>query len=127
MRKRKKVILFVVVPFFLLLAIGISYAWRAFPIISGYGAKNMASAIYLQHRSPEEILKEDLGEFPISVGSFTVDERDSSVTGTVWGFAKQKAIYRKGLGCTLINSFGEAEVRKQHVVLPPAPITNQDS
>lgn len=127
MRKRKKVILFVVVPFFLLLAIGISYAWHAFPIISGYGAKNMASAVYVQHRSPEEILKEDLGEFPISLGSFTVDEKDSSVTGTVWGFAKQKAIYRKGLGCTLINSFSEAQVRKQHFVLPSAPITNQDS
>src|SRR5215217_317789 len=110
MRIRKKIILFVLVPLLLLLTIGISYAWRAFPIISGYGAKNMASGVYLQHRSPQEILKEDLGEFPISLGFFTVDAKDSSVTGTVWGFAKRKVIYRKGLGCTLINGFSEAQM-----------------
>ena len=72
---------------------GVWYAWHAFPAISGYGAKNMCSAVYLQHRNPADIIREDLGDFPLSLGSFTLNEKDSYVTGSVWGFAKRKAIY----------------------------------
>lgn len=110
-----------------ILVIGMVYAWRAFPIISGYGAKNLASAVYLQHRKPADVIKEDLGDFPLSLGTFTVNENDSSVTGSVWGFAKCKAIYREGLGCTLIKDFSEAEIKAQHFELPKKPILNTDS
>lgn len=120
MRLRKKISLSVFLLLLLLLVVGIIYAWQAFPIISGYGAKNMASAVYLQHRKPADILKEDLGVFPFALASYTVNEKDSSVTGSVWGFAKRKAIYREGLGCTLINDFSEAEIRAQRFVLPTA-------
>jgi CubicO group peptidase (beta-lactamase class C family) len=117
MRIFKKILLAISIIFLIGLLSGIWYAWRAFPIISGYGAKNMASALYLQHRKPEDILREDLGRFPLSLGNFTVDEADSSVTGSVWGLAKRKAIYRKGLGCTLINGYSEAAIRSQRFAL----------
>ena len=61
---------------------GTWYAWKVFPLISGYGSKNMCSAVYLQHRDPKDILREDLGSFPESLGTFTVNKDDSSVTGT---------------------------------------------
>ena len=118
MRLRKKVGLSALLLLLILLAVGIVYAWQAFPIISGYGAKNMASAIYVQHRKPADILKEDLGDFPLSLGSYSINEKDSSVTGSLWGFAKRKAIYRQGLGCTLINDLSETEIKKQHFNLP---------
>ena len=127
MRLRKKILMFVSLALLLLIVIGIWYAWRAFPIIAGYGAKNMASAIYVQHRKPADILREDLGGFPFSVGTYEVNEKDSSVTGSVWGFAKRKAIFRHGLGCTLINDFAESAVRSQHFMLASAPTTNYDS
>ncbi|MDN3656833.1 serine hydrolase [Ferruginibacter paludis] len=103
------------------------FAWLAFPAISGYGAKNLCSAVYLQHRDAGEVIKDDLAEFPLSLGSFIVNKTDSSVTGSVWGFAKRKAIYRKGLGCTLINDFTEEQVRSQSFLLPPPVAVNQDS
>ena len=127
MRLRKKIMWLVFLLLFLLLVIGIGYAWRAFPIISGYGAKNMASAIYLQHRQPAAVLQEDLGGFPFSLATFTVNEEDSSVTGSVWGLAKRKAIYRKGVGCTLINDLGEDQIRAQRFVLPAAAPASKDS
>lgn len=127
MRLRKTIKWFVFTLLFLVLLAGIIYAWQAFPIISGYGAKNMASAIYLQHRKPADILKEDLADFPISLGTFTWNLQDSSVTGSVWGFAKKKAIYRKGLGCTLVNDWSEAEIRRQDFALPPFPQQNLDT
>src|SRR6185436_20671749 len=36
-------------------------------------------------------------------------------------------IYRKGVGCTLINDFTETEIRKQQFVLPAKPSINSDS
>lgn len=127
MRLRKKILSIIGLFVLILLLYGVWYAWRAFPIISGYGAKNMASAIYLQHRKPADILKEDLGSFPLSVGTFKVNEEDSSVTGSVWGLAKRKAIYRKGLGCTLINDFSENDIRHQRFALPVSQRPNTDS
>src|SRR4030095_13857184 len=108
----------------------IAFAWLAFsvfPAVSGYGSKNLCSAVYLQHRNPEDVIKEDLGGFPLSIGTFTVNEKDSSVTGSVWGLAKRKTIFRKGIGCTVINDFTEEEIRKQQFSLPSKPVINADS
>ncbi len=102
-------------------------AWKVFPAVSGYGAKNMCSAVFLQHRQPEAISREDLGRFPLSLGTFVLNHQDSSVTGTVWGFAKRKAIYRKQVGCTLINDLSEKEVRAQLFVIPSPPLSNPDT
>jgi len=122
MKKRKVIVRTILTLLLLVAAYGVWYAWRAFPIISGYGSKNMCSAVFLQHRNVKDVLREDLGDFPLSLGTFTVDEKDSSVTGSVWGFAKRKTIYRKGVGCTLINDFTESEMRAQHFSLPAKPV-----
>ncbi len=127
MKIRKIIIRTFLILFLLIIIFGVRYAWRAFPIISGYGSKNMCSAIFLQHRNPTDILREDLGDFPLSLGTFTVNEKDSSVTGSVWGFAKRKTIFRKGVGCTLINGFSEAEIKAQPFYIPAAPVVNMDS
>jgi len=114
----------------ILLILIIVFVWLSFtvfPAISGYGSKNLCSAVYLQHRNPTDVIKEDLGDFPLKLGTFTVNEKDSSVTGSVWGLAKRKSIYRKGIGCTLINDFTETEIRKQQFVLPAKPSINSDS
>lgn len=111
----------------LILVAAVIIAWKVFPAVSGYGAKNMASAIYLQHRNPKDVIKEDLADFPKSLGTYSFDDKDSSVTASVWGFAKRKAIYRKGLGATLINDFTEEEVRSQSFNLPAKPNINSDT
>jgi hypothetical protein len=114
----------------ILLILIIVFVWLSytvFPAISGYGSKNLCSAVYLQHRNPTDVIKEDLGDFPLSLGTFTVNEKDSSVTGSVWGLAKRKTIYRNGVGCTLINDLTEDEIRKQQFVLPAKPSINSDS
>lgn len=127
MKIRKLIVRSVLGLLALLLIGGIWYAWRAFPIISGYGSKNMCSAVFLQHRSPKDVLREDLGSFPLSLGSFTVNEKDSSVTGSVFGFAKRKTIYRKGIGCTIVNDFTEAEIKAQRFTIPAAPAIKADT
>ena len=124
---RKTVKRTVFVLLFLIIVAIVVIAWKVFPAISGYGAKNMASAIYLQHRNPKDVIREDLADFPKSLGSYEFDEKDSSVTASVWGLAKRKAIYRKGLGATLINDFTEAQVKAQVFNLPAKPNINLDT
>lgn len=100
------------------LVYGIYYAWFAFPLISGYSAKNACSCIFLQGRTKENVKEQELSGFPFSLGSLSVNEKDSSVTGSVVGMAKRKAIYRHGLGCTLINEIPESVIRSQSFILP---------
>lgn len=124
MSKRLKILLAIV------LILGVAFTWlvlKVFPAVSGYGAKNMCSAIYLQHRNPEDVIREDLSDFPKSLARFTFNEKDSSVTARVWGFAERKAIFRAGLGATLVNDVQESEIRKQVFVLPPKPAVNADT
>src|SRR5215203_1213431 len=112
----------------LVIAIGYAlyYAWFSFPIISGYSAKNACSCVFLQGRTKEDVMKEELASFPLSAGSININFEDSSVTGTVLGMAKRKAIFRNGLGCTLVNNLSEAEIRSQ-VFTIPQPVFGQDS
>jgi len=109
------------------LAYGTWYAWVSFPIISGYGAKNMCSCIFVSGMNRQKVESEELGRSPLSLGTYKVNYSDSTVTGTVFGFAKQKAIYRKGLGCTLIHNAKEELVRTQSFQLPSMPLASRDS
>jgi hypothetical protein len=58
---------------------------------------------------------------------FRVDTADSSVSASILGLARKKAIYRKGLGATLLNGLTEAELRRQPVSLPAPPGFSSDT
>ncbi|HRO45429.1 serine hydrolase [Agriterribacter sp.] len=103
------------------------YIYLAAPVISAYGAKTACSAVYLQHRQIQTVIEEELSDFPFSVATYTLNEHDASVTGSVLGFAKRKAIYREGLGATLVNDSSETQIRAQQFRLPAKPVKYTDS
>ncbi len=45
----------------------------------------------------------------------------------MFGLAKRKAVYRKGLGCTLVNDIPESALRSQNFLLPVNEKQNSDS
>jgi CubicO group peptidase (beta-lactamase class C family) len=110
-----------------LLVYAVFYAWRSFPIVAGFGAKDLCSCMFVAGRTEEDVKKEELGDFPFTLGSYTVNLGDSSVTGAVWGLAKRKAIFRGGIGCTLINDLSESAIRQQSFDLAPSLPGNPDS
>jgi CubicO group peptidase (beta-lactamase class C family) len=114
-KKIKLVALFIIV---IVLAGAVIYAWYSFPIVSGYNAKNACSCIFIGGQKEDDVKKQELGEFPKSLASIKVDYKDSSVTAKVWLFAKRKAIFRKGLGCTLVNEISEKDLLAQKFSLP---------
>lgn len=110
MKKIKQLLLFILL---VALAYGIRYAWVSFPIMSGFTAKNMCSCVFVGGRDPKSVEAEELGSFPLSLASYKVDSIEKSVTSTVFGMAKKKAIYRKDFGCTLVNELSEAAIKQQ--------------
>ncbi|HEY5391072.1 MAG TPA: serine hydrolase [Hanamia sp.] len=113
--------------FLLLLVCFLVYLWKFLPIISGHVAKEMCSDIFISGRTPVDIAKHETGIFPFNLASYTVSMEDSSVSTSVFGFAKRKAIYRKGMGATLISGITEAELRNQSINVISAPSLNQDT
>ena len=111
----------------LILAAEFYVGWQAFPILSGYGAKITCSCVMLAGRPVDDVVKNELGSFPLSLGSYRVDHNDSSASASVLGLAGRKAIYRRGLGCTLVVECDENEVRDQKMALPQAPRFDPDS
>jgi CubicO group peptidase (beta-lactamase class C family) len=120
----KRTLLFVLIA---ALIYGVYYAWFSFPLISGYSAKNACSCIFVQGRTEASVQQEELAGFPFSLGSISVNTKDSSVTGKVFGLAKRKAVFRKGLGCTLVNDIPEPAIRSQNFLLPEKEKQNSDS
>jgi CubicO group peptidase (beta-lactamase class C family) len=81
----------------------------------------------LAERDAIDVVEKELGQFPLSLGTYEVSFRDSSASGSFLGLANKKAIYRKGLGCTLVNEMSEAELRQQKVVLAQRPHVDTDT
>ena len=72
-------------------------------LISGFSAKSMASGHFIDHRSQEMIEKGDNDIEMITLAKNKIDESGKFATASVYGLKERKAIYREGLGVTLIN------------------------
>ncbi|AOW08659.1 serine hydrolase domain-containing protein [Flavobacterium gilvum] len=73
-------------------------------LISGFSAKSTASGYFVANRSLESIEENDNNFDVISWASDGIDKQGKSATASVLGLKKRKAIYRPGLGATLIDA-----------------------
>jgi hypothetical protein len=83
-------------------------------LISGFSAKSIASGHFIDHRSQELIEKGDNDINLIDLAQNTIDEAGQFATASVKGLKERKAIYREGLGATLIND--EFDTSKPYLV-----------
>jgi CubicO group peptidase (beta-lactamase class C family) len=102
------------------------FVWPRLPIISAFAAKGMCSSVFLADKTPERVQAEDLSFFPISAAKCKVDYEEKSVTATVLGLAKRKAVYREGLGAVLVLDAPEEELRALAFNMP-TPGYSQDT
>jgi CubicO group peptidase (beta-lactamase class C family) len=115
---------------FLVLVFGLSiliFIREAMPIISGYGCKILCSGVFVAGRTPEAVIRDDLGSFPFNLGTYTVDRADSSVTGSVLGMATRVALYRSGLGATLVSGMTEETLKEQRIERVGLPAVEPDT
>jgi CubicO group peptidase (beta-lactamase class C family) len=93
------------IPLLLVIALAI-IATSQYPklyVATGYGAKCMASGIFVAGREALNIQENDLDYSIVKYTRSIIDFQEKSVTTTLFGLAKQKAIYREGFGCCLVG------------------------
>lgn len=73
-------------------------------IVSGYNAKILCSCLYVSDMDQKKAENEDLGFSLLWLASNTVDADKKTIKTTVLGMHPKTALYRKGLGCTLVNN-----------------------
>ncbi|PVX45942.1 CubicO group peptidase (beta-lactamase class C family) [Flavobacterium sp. 103] len=72
-------------------------------LISGFSAKSVASGHFIDNRSLDVIEKSDNDFDVIGWATNEINESGKFATANVLGLKKRKAIYREGLGATLID------------------------
>lgn len=72
-------------------------------LISGFSAKSVASGHFIDSRSLETIEKGDNDIDKVDWATNEINDVKKIVTSSVYGLKERKAIYRQGLGATLIN------------------------
>lgn len=72
-------------------------------LISGFSAKSVASGHFIDGRSLETIEQGDNDIDKVDWATNKINDKGKFVTSTVYGLKERKAIYRPGLGATLIN------------------------
>jgi len=89
-----------------LLVFLVYFGYTTYPkldLISGFSAKSVASGHFIDNRSQGMIEKGDNDIDMIKLAKNKIDENGKFATSTVYGLKEKKAIYREGLGATLIN------------------------
>lgn len=89
--------------FFLFLGYFVFMTYPKLELISGFSAKNVASAHFIDNRSLDIIEKSDNDFDVIGWAANQINESGKFATANVLGLKERKAIYRQGLGATLIN------------------------
>lgn len=87
---------------------------------SGYYAKMLCSGVFVSHRPADAVTAEDVKADMADIlknYSGTVDRENNTVTASIFGFAAETALYREGLGCTLLVDKSVADLKAQSIGL----------
>lgn len=123
---KKKLLFGLVILLVFVLSAGIYYIHLLTPIITGYAAKNLASNVFVGNRTQESVEAIDLNFSFIKFTHNTIDYKKKEVTSRfLW--AKSKAIYIEGFGCTLVRGGDETTIRNRPYTIVQLPSFNPDS
>lgn len=85
-------------------------------MLTGVGAKLACSGAYLMGREPSEVVARDLRRFygpGLAHARFDFDAETQTAIASFFGLASRTALYREGLGCTLMIDTDREELREQ--------------
>ncbi len=102
-RNASKIIGYGVLSLLLLLAVAVLWNYPKLDLISGFSAKSIASAHFLDGRSVDSISQSDNDIDLVRLARNAVDDAGKAATSTVFGLKERKAVFRPGLGAVLID------------------------
>ncbi|MEZ4775287.1 MAG: serine hydrolase [Bacteroidia bacterium] len=127
MKIRKK--FFFPVLFFLMVLIAV-IIWLSnslLPVATGFAAKTMCSCVFVADRDEESVRKMELDRFAVRNTRVKVNRDAKSASASLLGLAKQTAIFREGLGCTLVLGITEDSLRNQPYANPRTKLPATDT
>ncbi|MBO7553400.1 MAG: serine hydrolase [Bacteroidaceae bacterium] len=117
----KRLLRYVAIVLLLVILGGCIYLNGLLPIITGYAAKNLASAVFVSHREAKDVEALDLNFSFIRFASNKVDFENKTVTSRfLWG--KSTAAYREDYGVTLLRGTTADKLREQRF---PSGVLNE--
>jgi len=123
---KKRILFIIYIILIIVLGGGVIYIHLLTPVITGYAAKNLASGVFVGNRTQESVESTDLNFSFIKFTKNNIDYQKKEVTSRfLW--AKSKAIYIEGFGCTLLRGTDEATIRNRPYTIIPLPNINPDS
>ncbi len=87
-------------------------------IATGYGAKCLASGIFVAGRDAQMVKDEDLNYSIVKYTKSVIDYENKRVTTSFFGLASQTAVYREGFGCCLTGELSPVELQREMLLLP---------
>jgi CubicO group peptidase (beta-lactamase class C family) len=92
------------------------HVYRVARVGSGVSAEILCGGVFVSGREADDVIAKDLSGPGYELLRFfqqTIDTGEKRVTASAYGLAAQTAIYREGLGCTLIDGKSEVELREE--------------
>ena len=87
-------------------------------IATGYGAKCLASAVFIAGREPMEVQEQDLNYSIVKYTRSKIDYVNKTVTTSFWGLTPQTAVYRTGYGCCLVGDKSIDSFKSESFIKP---------
>ncbi|MDE1715953.1 serine hydrolase [Chromobacterium amazonense] len=136
--KPKRLFPFLAIVAGLLLAATLGLFYWAVPAATGYAAHYLCVQTLVSGRNPDKVFEREVKPInPLfNLVSFNVDRRSSTVAASGLGLMREAtALYRPGLGCTVVAGTPLADLRQQaaglirqvpaaEAVSPPSPAAN---
>ncbi|NJN22094.1 MAG: serine hydrolase [Leptolyngbya sp. RL_3_1] len=94
----------------------LDFLWRLLCLATAYKAKLLCSGVFVSQRDPQSLLNQDLAVdelFFLRFISTTIDAEAQTVTASIFGLARRTALYRPGLGSTLVIDTTLEALRQQ--------------
>jgi CubicO group peptidase (beta-lactamase class C family) len=104
--------------------------YRTVLLGSGFMAQTLCGGLFISGRDPQSLLDEDLAGKGYELLVFFQPEiarQAKRVSASAFGVGRQTAIFREGLGCTLLDGRAEAELEAEGGLVPPADPQNKDA
>ena len=115
MSRNRKIFLFLLVLVVVVLAAHLGFAlwyvWAGNEVFAGYGAKLLASGVFLADRAPESVKAQELAL--LFFLRYEVDREARTVTAWIFPWRRKTAVYREGLGSALAHDGDIAALQRQ--------------
>jgi CubicO group peptidase (beta-lactamase class C family) len=98
----KKILKYSLVALFFVIGFGVYSYYQKLDIITGFAAKSVCSCTFEDQRKQDVIEAEDNNIDPVYYAKNVINYKEKSVTSTIFGLKKRKAIYKKGTGCVVL-------------------------